>query len=174
MKNFTRSANRSDLSEPNLVNGILPRKIAFSLVDSEAFSGSLTKNPFNLQHFNLSSVALRKNGENIPFQEIEMDYEAKCALMGYFSLLEGTSHLFRDSSLDIQPLADFTNGGFNIYCMDISQSHENGKSFNLIEQGNISLELKLAKTSSKSITIITYHEFDSIIEVDRDGAVTYE
>ena len=97
------------------MNSILPRKIAFAIVDSEAFGGSLTKNPFNLQHFTVSSIALRKNGENIPFQEIELDFEGKCAMQGYMSLLEGTLHLFRDSSLDIQPLMDFTNGGFNIY-----------------------------------------------------------
>lgn len=173
MKFFTRSANRSDISEPNLVNGVLPRKIVFTLVDSEGFSGSLTKNPLNLEHFDLSSIALRKNGENIPFQEIEMNHEENCAIQGYMSLLEGTGHLFKEGSLDIQPFKDFTHG-FTIYCLDISQAHDSGKSFNLIEQGNISLELKLAKTSTKSITIITYHEYDSLIEIDKDGVVTYE
>ena len=37
MKYFTRGANRSDLSEPNLINGILPRKIVIGLVETDAF-----------------------------------------------------------------------------------------------------------------------------------------
>lgn len=174
MKFFTRGAHRSDISEPNLVNGVLPKRITFALVDSDAFSGSLSKNPFNFQHFNLSNITLRKNGENIPFQAIEMDYETKCVMQGYLALLEGSSNLFRERSLDIQPMSDFTNGGFSIYCFDISQGHDHSKSFDLVETGNISLELKLAKTSDTSITIVTHLEYDAIIEIDKDGGVTYD
>lgn len=172
MKFFTRGANRSDLSEPNLVNGILPRRIVFCLVDSEAFGGNLQKNPFNFQSFELSSINLRKNGENVPFQEIEMDFENNCFLQGYMSLLEGTSQLFRDSSIDVQPVLDFPKG-YALYAFDLTQDHAGGTNFHLIQKGNISLELKLAKAQNKSITIICYLEFDSIIEIDKDFSVTY-
>lgn len=174
MKFFTRGANRSDLSEPNLVNGICPRRLVFMLVDSEAFSGSLSKNPFDFANFSLSSIALRKNGENIPFQELDLDFQNKCSLQGYMSLLEGTSHMFRNTSMDIQPLLDFDKG-YAIYAWNLTNDGQgDGANFNLVQNANISLELKLATPSSKSITIVCYLEYDAIIEIDKDGAVTYE
>ena len=68
------------------------------------------KNPFYFNHFNLDTIILRKNGETLPFQEIEMDFDDKLYLQGYMSLLEGTSHLFKDCTLDINPFADFNSG----------------------------------------------------------------
>lgn len=173
MKFFTRGPNRSDISEQNVVNGILPRRLLFTLVDSEAFNGSLSKNPFNFQHFELASITLRKNGENIPFQEIEMDFENKCSLQGYLTLLEGTNLLFKDRAIDIQPFLDFPHG-YALYAFDLTTCHSGGNNFDLIQQGNISLELKLTKPCEHALVVLTYLEFDAIVEISADGSVTYE
>ena len=173
MKFFTRGPNRADISEANICNGTLPRRIVFGLVDSEAFSGIYQKSPFNFEHFKLSTLSLRKNGEHVPFQELHLDFSKNCSLQGYMALLEGTSHLFRDTSIDIAPFEDYKSG-YALYSFLLCPDHEEGSNVHLIEQGNISLELKLAEASSKSITIVCYLEFDSICEIDHNFAVAYE
>jgi len=173
MKFFTRGANRSDLSEPNLVNGTLPRRIVLGLVNSDAFNGSFHHSPFNFQSFNVSSIAIRKNGENVPFQELEMDYENMCYMQGYMTMLEGTNVMFKDRNIDIQPFVNYPYG-YALYAFDLTQDHTEGGNFNLIQQGNISIDIKLMKPSEHGITIVCYLEYDALIEIDRDFNVSYE
>ena len=174
MKFFTRGANRSDLTEPNLVNGVLPRRIIIGLVDSLAFHGSYHHSPFNFNHFNVSNIVLRKNGVALPFAEINLNFEEECFLQGYTSLLDGTNRLFQDTSLDISPFTDYPNG-YTLFAFDLTSDHESScNAYQLVKHGNVALEIKLAKPSDKGITILTYLEFDSLIQVDKDGLVTYE
>ena len=73
MKFFTKGTGISDLSEPNLVNGILPRRIVIGFVDSSAFNGHLGKNPFKFEHVKIRSITLRRDEDAVPFESIEMD-----------------------------------------------------------------------------------------------------
>jgi hypothetical protein len=72
MKFLTRSLGQMDINEPNLYKGTLPRRIVIGLVDSEAMNGSLHKNPFNFKHFDVRSIELRKNGHQLPFEQIDV------------------------------------------------------------------------------------------------------
>ena len=45
MKYFTKGSNRNDLSEQNIVNGVLPKKVIFGIVRSENFNGTIQKIP---------------------------------------------------------------------------------------------------------------------------------
>ena len=173
MKFFTRGAQRSDLSEPNLVNGILPRRIVFGLVDSSGFNGSLHHNPFNFQHFEVRHIILRKNGQPVPFQDIDLDFENDHFFEGYLSLLHGTGRLFKNINQGIQPLKDFKNG-YAIYAFDLTPDHSDSGNFNLIQEGNISLDIKLNKPHNTGITIVCYLEYDSVLEIDKDRNIYYE
>ena len=173
MKFFTKGSNRLDLTEANLVNGILPRRILIGLVSSESFNGHLHHNPFNFKHFNVKSVILRKNGEGVPFQSIETDFASKCSLRGYISLLEGTSNLFKNRSMDIRPIVDYPQG-YAIYGFDITPDHSGTNSFDLVQQGNISLDIKLSETSDKGICIVAYLEYDALLQIDSHYNVIYE
>ena len=173
MKFFTRGAHRSDLTEANFVNGILPRRIIMGLVQTDAFNGHLHQNPFNFKHFNVKTIILRKNGETIPFQNIETDYVNKCALRGYLLLMEGTSNLFKNRSVDIRPMVDFPQG-YALYAFDLTPDHSDHNSFDLIQQGNISLEIKLDKPSETAVCIVAYLEYDAVLEIDSHYNIIYE
>ena len=173
MKFFTRGPDRSDLTETNFVNGILPRRIVIGLVTADAFNGHLHHNPFNFKHFNVKSIILRKNGDTVPFQSIEMDYSNKCSVRGYLSLLEGTGNMFKNRSIDIRPITEYPTG-YALYGFDLSPDHSGHNSFDLIQQGNISLEIKLDEASDKGICIIAYLEYDSLLQIDSDYHIIYE
>jgi len=173
MKWVTRGPLRNDLTEPNFLNGTLPRRIIIGLVADEAFNGNHHHNPFNFAHFNVQAIIMRKNGEALPFQSIEMDYANKCSLRGYISLMEGTNNLFKNKSMDIRPFVDYPQG-YALYAFDLTQDHSGTNTFDLIQQGNISLEIKLAQTSDKGICIVAYMEYDTLIQIDSHYSVTYE
>lgn len=172
IKFFTRGANRSDISEPNLSTGILPRKVIIGLVRTDAFSGSLHRNPFNFQHFNVSSIALKKKGTSIPFESIDVDYAHNNYKLGYMSLLQATGHLFSNSDNDIT-LDNYKNG-YTLYGFDITPDESFGGNFQLLKEGKLSLDVTLVQEVAHSITIIAYFEYDGLIQITHDGTVIYE
>ena len=171
MKYFTRSAGRTDLSEQNLVTGTLPRKLIFGLVETGAFTGQLSKNPFNFFHFNVEAVVLRVNSQTVPYENFNLDFEKNLFCQGYISLLHGTHRLYRDKGMYLT--ADEYSNGNTLYAFDLTPDQSNSH-FNLIREGTISLEIKLKKAHEESITIITYLEFDNVIEISKDRNVFYE
>ena len=61
----------SSFNIANIANGTLPKQVFFVMVHNQAMSHAPNKNPFNFQHFNLSSYNLKKNGQCVfpkPFQ----------------------------------------------------------------------------------------------------------
>lgn len=168
MKYFTKSAGRTDLSELNLLSGIIPRKIVFGLVHSEGFTGNLHRNPFNFQHFNMQNVVLRINNTPVPFDNIEMNFTDGNVAQGYFVLLHGTNRMYHNQNTDIT-LADFKNGN-TLFAFDLTPDMSNSH-FNLLREGTVSLEIKLREACDHSITIVVYSEYDNVISIDEQRNV---
>ena len=53
-KSFIVPAGNPSLRTDNIFNGLVPKSFVFGSVDSSAFNGSYTKNPFNFKHLNVS------------------------------------------------------------------------------------------------------------------------
>ena len=173
IKFFSRAANISDLSEPNVVNGILPSRIVFGLVETDAFNGHLRKNPFNFQNFNLNYVAVKRNGQDIPFEPISLNFDNSECVKGYINLMHSLGFMNRNKSNGIDPFVDYKNG-YTLFCVNLNQDFsQGGGHFNLQQTGNIQLILKLAKTSNKAITMVTLLEFDTVMEIDKDWNIIY-
>ena len=168
MKFFTRGSGRNDLSEPNLVNGTLPKRIIIGLVRSDAFNGNLTKNPFNFNHFNVQNIVLRKNGTPMPFEEISLDYANDCYLQGYMSLIVATGKLYEDQGFSIPPYQ--YPSGYALYAFDLSDSTK-CNTVDLIQEGKLSLEIKLSEATTESVTTVCYLEYNSILELDNEGNI---
>jgi hypothetical protein len=173
MRFFTKAAGISDLSEANIVNGLLPRRLVIGLVETDAFNGDPHKNPFNFKHFNVSEIVLRQDGQPLPFEGIQTNFGMRCHLEGYLSLLQGTGRLSGDSSLYIHPRTDFLNG-YALYCFDITPDFSESGAFNLLREGKLSLSISLRTASPTSITIVAYLEYDTILEIDGDRRVIYD
>lgn len=171
MKFFTRGQGRSDLSEPNLHKGELPRRVVIGMVSSKAFNGSLHANPLHFKDYNLKYIQLKKNGTPLPFKEIELDYTNDLTSLGYLSLFHGTGRLFKDQKLDITP--DMYQNGYSLYAFDLSQDG-NDSNASLIETGELSLIIKLGDALPETAVIVVYLEHEGIIEIDKDRNVKDE
>ena len=172
MKFFTKAAGHADLSEPNLCSGILPRRVVVGLVRSEGFNGSHHYNPLDFASHHLRSIQLRRNGIALPFEEIEVDFEGNNVVQGYVSLFQGTNRLFRDNGISVG-LLDYTRSGNSLYVFDLSQDGQDGN-LSLLQEGTISLNIKLDEALQYSVTIVVYIEKEGLVEIDRDRNVTFE
>lgn len=52
----------------NIVTGQLPRRIFIACVDNGAFNGSLKKDPFNFNHYNINYLACFLDGVQYPIK----------------------------------------------------------------------------------------------------------
>lgn len=172
LKFFTKGSERADVSVTNLCNGILPSQIIFGMVETDAFSGSVKKNPFNFQSFGVSEVGLQKNGVNIPFKLLNTDFEEKDEiLMGYFQLLHTLGVWNKRSSIGLDMQKDFA-AGKNLFAVNLTQDFSYGGHLNLLQEGSISLTLRLKKGLNKSITVITYLVYPStVLEINHQREI---
>lgn len=167
MTYFTKGAGRQDISENNLLNGPLPRRVVLGLVHSDAFHGNYKMSPLNFQNFGVEKIALKVGGNSLPFQEpLEMDYSQNCAMQGYFSLLQGTGRLFSDCDNGIS-YDDYLDGCC-LYAFDLANDMSDTGHFELVKEGELGVEITLTKPVDHSITMVAYYEYDSILKIDEN------
>jgi hypothetical protein len=51
--------------------GQLPKRLVIGCVDSDALNGTITKNPFDFKHYNITFVALNVDGRQIPAKPLQ-------------------------------------------------------------------------------------------------------
>ena len=172
VKFFTKAQGSADLSEPNLHTGILSRRAVLGLVSSAAFNGNYSTNPLNFAPYDLSSIQLRRNGIALPFERLDMNFETEQILPGYMSLFHGTGRLFDDHNIKIS-LTDYKTSGLALYIFDITQDGARSN-LSLLQDGKLSLHIKLRTPLRESATIVVYMEKEGLIEIDKDRNVTME
>ena len=101
-KSFIIPAGNPSLMKDNVFSGLVPKTFVFGLVESEAFNGAYKKNPYNFQHFNMSSVGLSVNGEAMPFKPLQLSFGANSRFIEAFStLFSGTGKMYLNNGNDI-------------------------------------------------------------------------
>ena len=172
IKFFTKPTGSADLSEPNLLTGILPRRVVLGIVSSLAFNGSYEHSPLNFAPYDVLSVQIRRNGVALPFEQYDMNFETGQILSGYTSLSQGLGRMFQDQANGIT-LEDYKTSGLALYAFDLSQDGADCN-LSLLQEGKLSLHLVLRQALTESATIVVYMEKEGLIEVDKDRNVVFE
>lgn len=95
-KNFVIPGGNPSVKKESVFGGYVPKSFVFGLVESAAFNGDFTKNPFNFKHFNMSSLTLTVNDEAIPFKPIKLSFITQFSGTGKCT----TTHAGNDISRD--------------------------------------------------------------------------
>ncbi len=169
-KSYSVGTGMRDNVHEGLFTGQIPSRIVIALVNNESFNGSYSRNPFNLKHYNLSSIKIYVDGQaNNNIKAIECDFEHHQSLSGYLSLFTGSGKYRRDEGLDID--REEYEKGYTLFAYDLSPDLSEETYFNLIKDGSIRVELKFAQALPNAINVIAYAEFESIIEINREKQV---
>ena len=73
-------------------------------MDTEAFNGSYTTDPFNFKHYNLSQVGVYVDGEQIPRKPLTLKFDADGGqnfMTGFQTLFSGIGKLSQDAGNQI-------------------------------------------------------------------------
>ena len=170
LRHWVRSGGRSDISEPNFYNGILPRRVIVAFVSSDRFNDNVLKNPFFFHHHNISDISLKVGGTPIPYTNIETDFANDNYYQAYAAFLKGCNHLFDDKSNAITP-QKYKNG-HTLFVWNLAADGED-TTMDLLKEGKLSLEVKTDTQFTEPITLVAYFEFDAVLEIDSFKKVKY-
>ena len=110
IKSYLVNANRSDLTDHNIITGSqLPEQVIVAIVDEKAFRGDLTKNPYYFKHYDIIEASLIVSGEHEPGDLYKLDGGNKVDV--YASFLENTGISTDDREFGIT-LDDYYGGSF--------------------------------------------------------------
>ena len=167
----------------NIFSGLVPTSFVFGLVDSNAYTGEYGKNPFNFKHYDISTITLSVNGEEIPFKQLRLkfpnpsDTESKKKtvdfIQAYNTLFSGTGKMFSNMGLDIT--RDDYPHGFTLFAFDLTPDMCNTADyFNTVQRGTLSVDITFEKDTPEAISMVCYSDFENIIRIDSERNVVYD
>ena len=159
---------QKSLTHDNLFLGQLPKRIVLGLVDSRAFNGDSSLNPYNFQHCNLNYFAVHLDGQ-VPWAPFQPSFSGSSYIRAFYTQFTGGDGISSDTGNAIGR-EQFVNG-HALYCLDLTPyfSSSCGHHFSVTKSGNLRLELGFEVALSN---VLVYSEFDNVIEIDKVRKVT--
>lgn len=172
VKSHTVSSGNKSFSIDNVVIGQIPNFLLFCMVDNSAYTGKRSKNPFNFQHYSISSFNLSVNGILVPQNPLSFDYskEPFVSTRAYTSLFRGIGINYHDKG-NLITKSFFDNGCFMLAFDLTADKSVNTNCANLLNQGTIRIEASFSKELEQTISCIVYTEYDASIEIDKNRNV---
>ena len=185
-KILTIPENLPNIRQDNIFSGIIPKSFVFGLVHVDAATGIYEKNPYNFQHFKVTSVSLTANGQEIPFKQLTLKYPdnengkvdpAKDTELdfdeAYNTLFSGTGKIYSNAGLDIS--REEYPGGYTLYAFDLTPDMCNSSDyFNTVQRGSLTLALTFEESTKHPIAMICYGDFENIIRIDAERNAIYD
>ena len=185
-KILTIPANLPNVRQDNIFSGIIPNSFVVGLVHVDATTGEYDKNPYNFQHFGVTSVSLTANGQEIPFKlltlkypkdadgkidpanDTELDFDE-----AYNTLFSGTGKIYSNAGLDITR-EDYP-GGYALYAFDLTPDMcKCADYFNTVQRGTLTLALTFGASKDHAIGMVCYEDFENIIRIDSERNAIYD
>ena len=162
----------------NIFSGLIPKSFIFGLVDGDAFTGKIGKNPYNFKNFDVNNVGLSVNGEEIPFKQLTLTYPKAGRtnvdfIQAYNTLFSGTGKMYANMGLDISR-EDYPNG-YTLYAFDLTPDMCNSTDyFNAVQRGSLSVDITFEGAPNNSIAMVCYGDFENVIRIDSQRNVIYD
>ena len=169
IKSFSNPAGNTSSVKENLFVGKLPRRLVIANVLSEAYNGKPSLNPYDFQHFGLNYLCVYVDGERYPNKPLEPNFTTGNFLDCLGSVYDGTG--IRDDDRTLVINRKNYDKGYAIYVIQLTPSEPDCVATDLVQKGNIRLEMKFSDALPKTVTTLVYAEYDDQIEIDNDRNV---
>ena len=147
IRTFSMQGNLTRFDIPNLFQNRIPDRLIVGLLDSRAFNGDVTRDPFCFQKFGLISIKQIVKGEEYPYETLYLVHNnGSRDNLGYFRFLQASGARCKKKDNMVE-LLDWGQGK------------------------NCTLEFGAAPATN--ITVLVYGEFENLMEIDKNGAVLY-
>ena len=120
----------------------------------------------------MSEISLHLDGHTQPVKPLKPNFNNNQYIQAYMSLFSGTGKENRDEGNNIAR-EDYPNG-YALYAFDLSPNLAEEGHFSLTKQGTVRVELKFGTALANTVTVVSYAEFENVIEIDRNRNIVYD
>jgi len=171
---FNRERRQYEINNPWQGRG--PNLVVIGLVDTRAFNGDYTRDPFCFQKYGLSSIKQLFRGEEYPYETLELKHDGDdLDNQGYYRFLQATECLRKDRG-NMLTEKDWGHGrNCTFFCFN---NAANGDLFSSVlnpkQTGEIRYILNFGANPATNFTVILFAEFENLLEIDKNKAVSYD
>ena len=150
----TESSGSQQVSIVNAFLGPIPERILIVLVKNTAFVSSASTNPFNFQHYDMTSLVFYVNGVQYPPETLTMNTPSPFGTTrAYKNTLFEYRHTSRGPCSYDYPRNVYQ--GYYILGFDLTTDREaDEKHISLPRQGNVRIEARFKKPLPETVTCI--------------------
>lgn len=150
-------------------HGILPKVVIVGMVDSRAYDGDITRNPWNLQHFGCTEMSLKVQNVRTPQEPYRPDFANKLFTREYNSVFQNAGIKITNEGNCITK--ELFAGGSYLQVFDLTPDNCGGFHQHSPEYGDLGIDIVFAKPLDNPITLLLYGIFDAEIQVDSQKRV---
>ena len=163
---FTIPSGQKSIVKDRLFPMQAPKLLVVGMVENDAYNGAYNKNPFNFQHFDLTKIALYREGDNVPGRPFTPDFDKKHYSCSYVNTMQ-TLGFFNTDDSNALTYSDFANG-YTLYAYDLTADNNTSASYRQSTMhNNLRLELTFKSDLSKTVNVILFAVFDSQVEITK-------
>jgi len=172
IRTYTINQGLSATTIANVFNGKLPRTCIVGMVRSDAFNGTIERNLYMFQPFNLNYLALVVNGSPMPATVFQPNFPRGEMAREYAHFLDnvGVSNSNEHNDVDIY---NFVSGSC-FFPFDFSPDVCNNYHCHPPQSGSVNLELRFGAALAENVTLIVYATYNEILSIDGTGKVTVQ
>ena len=160
----TISQGQKNLNEPNLFFDTIPSKLVMALVEEDAFSGNIKKNPLKFNHYKMDTIEIYVNNYPLSYLPLRFDQHSSRA---YIMSMEAAGHSISQVSNGITP--EMFAGGYTLLCFDLRP--ESTDCFSPTVKGTLQLKLTFKEALPHNVVLMIYGEDDDHFMVTHDHRV---
>lgn len=136
-------------------------------VDTAAFNGSLTSNPYNFKPYGYTSLSLFVDSVSIPSIPYVCDFQNDQYIRAYNSLFEGCNINHSDIGNNISR-TDYAKG-YALIAVDLTPDlSASAAHISVPKTGSLRMDVQFAAALTNPITAVIFAEFSNLISIDKD------
>ena len=165
LRHFTIPKGVASHTVSNLASGILPKSVIFAMISNDAMNLDPTANPFNFEHFNLTSFNVKKNGQNVFPKPIQTDFDKGDYINLFRHMYDslGVKHGNHSFGLSL----DHFKNGKTFLVVDLNPDQCNLYHTHPDTFGSLDLELTFKDNLEGPIYVFAYMIYNSGIKIDQ-------
>ena len=175
IRTFSMQGNLTRFDIPNLFQNRIPDRLIVGLLDSRAFNGDVTRDPFCFQKFGLTSIKQIVKGEEYPYETLHLvRNNGTRDNLGYFRFLQASGAWCKKKGNMVELLDWGQAKNCTLFMFDnVANGCADSQYLNPKQTGDLQVSLEFGAAPAINITVLVYGEFENLLEIDRDGAVLY-